>query len=64
MTCRTLQGRYAEALEKRIKKTSKYIKKCLKSKDKLDFDAVLITILSLLDRREDYEFLEQKNKKQ
>lgn len=61
MACKTLQGKYAEKLEIENKKLKEEIK---------TYKFAIITqfqqiqeLINKLDRRDEYEFLEQKNKK-
>lgn len=66
MTCKTLQGKYAEKLENKNENATKYIQNILKwvrlQKD-FETEKILLNLLKILDRSDKYEFLEQKNKK-
>lgn len=66
MTCKTLVGKYAERLENKNENATKYIQNILKwvrlQKD-FETEKILLNLLKILDRSDEYEFLEQKNKK-
>ena len=61
MACKTLQGKYAEKLEIENKKLKEEIE-TYKFTIRTQFQQIQ-ELINKLDRRDEYEFLEQKNKK-